>query len=107
MYMPFMSSLALAFFIAERMSLSPLFSELSPVNMLSGFSDPCSLIVPERLSTNTEFFSTFCAALPDAIMPMMLIMPITPITMKKPNIPTIVASTFLMKSFISFSFFRV
>ena len=101
-----MSSLVLAFLIAERMLLSPVLCESSPVKRLSGLSVPWSLIVPDRLSTNTEFSSTFCAALLDATIPMMLIMVSTPITIKKPNMPTIVASTLLMKSFIS-SLFRV
>ncbi len=57
--------------------------------------------MPDRLRTITELSLTSLAELPEATIPIIHIIPITPVIMLKIIIPTTVAAVYFKNSFMS------
>ena len=93
--------------MALSVSFSPNELMALPVNCAKVLSPACSSIEPDSFNTNTELSLTFWVACPEEIIPTMLITPKMAMIMPNKRSPTIVANTYLKKSFIIFLGFLI
>ena len=99
-YIPFILSLSLAFFIADIVWSRPIFLSELPVSWSMNDVSALSAMLPDRFITNTELSFRLLVCSLDAIIPTSDIIPKNIITTENSSIPSIVAPTYLKKSFI-------
>ena len=90
--------------MAESTSSSPIVPTVLPLISSMNVLSERSLSIPDRLITMTVLSLTSLAELPEAIMPTMHMVPITPVMSVNTISPTTVADIYLKKSFIKMLF---